>query len=59
MTKKLEESERVRKVYANRGERGQKMVNFRCDHENLEWLNQQPNKGRAINEAIAAARNRA
>ena len=59
MTKKLEDSERVRKAYASRGERGQKMVNFRCDFANLEWLNKQPNKGRAINEAIAAARTKA
>lgn len=58
MTKKLEESERKRKAYAPNGQRGQRMVNFRCDTENAEWLDQQPNKGRAINSAIAEARSK-
>lgn len=52
MTKKKEESERVRKAYAPRGERQQKMFNFRCDAENWEWLQQQPNKGRMLNTII-------
>lgn len=56
MTKKKEENELIRKAYAARGTRGQKMVNFRCDLENAEWLDKQPNKGRAINQAIAEAR---
>ena len=56
MTKKKEESKLIRKAYAARGSRGQKMVNFRCDLENAEWLDKQPNKGRAINQAIAEAR---
>lgn len=56
MTKKLEDGERIRKAYASRGERGQKMINFRCDLENAEWLDKQPNKGRAINQAIVEAR---
>ena len=56
MTRKKEESELIRKAYAARGQRGQKMVNFRCDLENVEWLEKQPNKGRAINQAIAEAR---
>lgn len=56
MTKKKEESELIRKAYAARGQRGQKMVNFRCDLENVEWLEKQPNKGRAINRALAEAR---
>lgn len=56
MTKKLEEGERVRKAYSPRGERGQKMFNFRCDLENWEWLQHQPNKGRIVNELIRKAR---
>lgn len=43
-----------RKRYAKKGERGQKMVTFRLDLENEEWLNQQHNKGRYINDLIAA-----
>ena len=50
-----EPKERQRKE-RTRGEVTQKMVNFRCDLENLEWLASQANKGRAINEAIAAYR---
>lgn len=56
MTKKKEESELIRKAYVARGSRGQKMVNFRCDLENVIWLDKQPNKGRAINQAIEEAR---
>lgn len=54
MTKKIDENDRVRKAYAARGERGQKMVNFRCDLDNIEKLSRQSNKGRFINEAIRA-----
>lgn len=54
MTKKIDENDRVRKAYAARGERGQKMVNFRCDLDNIEKLTRQPNKGRFINDAIRA-----
>lgn len=50
-----EPKERQRKVWT-RGEVTQKMVNFRCDFDNVEWLAKQPNKGRAINEALAAYR---
>lgn len=56
MEEKRQESERVRKAYAKRGTRSQAFFNFRCDLDNLEWLNKQPNKGRAVNEAIRAAR---
>lgn len=48
-----------RKQYAKRGERTSKMMTFRIDADNLEWLNTQPNKGRVINDLIAQARNRA
>lgn len=54
MTKKIDENDRVRKAYAARGERGQKMVNFRCDLDNIEKLSRQLNKGRFINDAIRA-----
>lgn len=52
MTKKKPDEERVRKAYSPRGSRGQKMVTFRCDFENLEYLNQQDNKGRFLNDLI-------
>lgn len=47
---------RLRKEYAPKGERSQKMVTFRADLENIAWLEQQQNKGRYINELIAADR---
>lgn len=46
-----------RKQYAKRGEKSSKMLSFRIDSENLEWLNTQANKGRVINDLIAKARN--
>lgn len=52
MTKKQTDEERVRKEYAPRGTRGQKMVNFRCDMENVEYLNTKSNKGRFLNDLI-------
>lgn len=57
MDKKQEEKERVRKARAPKGERGQKLMSFRIDLDNLEWLERQANKGRAINDAIAFYRN--
>lgn len=57
MKKSNEPKQRQRREYAPAGERSQKMVSFRCDNENFEWLEQQPNKGRAINNLIAKARN--
>lgn len=48
----------VRKQYVKKGERGQKMVTFRLDLENEEWLQQQSNKGRYINNLIAADRSK-
>lgn len=50
--KQTEEKERQRKAYAARGERSQKMMSFRVDNEVADWLNQQPNKGRYINNLI-------
>lgn len=47
---------RLRKEYAPKGQRSQKMITFRLDLENIDWLEQQQNKGRYINELIAADR---
>lgn len=52
--KEEETKERLRKLRSKDGT-AQKMVTFRCDNENLAWLESQPNKGRAINNLIAAA----
>lgn len=43
-----------RKRYSEDGTRGQKMMSFRLDNELCTWLDQQENKGRYINELIAA-----
>lgn len=57
--KKTEEiKERSRKARSKNGERGQKMMSFRVDNENAAWLELQANKGRYINELIAADRER-
>lgn len=58
MKKKTEEQEkeRTRREYASKGTRSQKMISFRLDLENIEYLNTKPNKGRFINELIATAR---
>lgn len=52
MEQKKEEKERMRKAYAPKGERSQKMMSFRVDNEVAEWLSQQHNKGRYINDLI-------
>ena len=54
--KKDERGESVRKAYAPKGERSQKMMSFRVDLDNIDWLEAQPNKGRYINDLIAADR---
>lgn len=51
----MEKKERVRKAGIARGERTQKMMSFRVDNENWEFLETIPNKGRFINELIATA----
>lgn len=58
MNEEKDTRERVRKAYAPKGERSQKMVTFRADLENIKWLEQQHNKGRYINNLIAADRER-
>ena len=45
-----------RRVYAEKGTRSQKMMTFRIDLENIEFLDKQMNKGRYINDLIAQAR---
>lgn len=47
-----EEKTPLRKEGRKRGEITQKMVSFRCDSENIEWLESQTNKGRYINDLI-------
>lgn len=46
------EKELVRKGGNTRGVITQKMVSFKLDNDNLEWLQIQPNKGRYINALI-------
>ena len=43
---------RRRKHHNKQGEATQKMVSFRCDLYNFEWLQQVGNKGRYINRLI-------
>lgn len=58
MEQKKEQEQRIRKERAKNGERTQKMMAFRVDLDNLEWLEQQANKGRYLNDLIAADRRR-
>lgn len=51
------EKELVRKGGNTRGVITQKMVSFKLDNDNLEWLQMQPNKGRYINSLIERDRN--
>ena len=46
----------TRKAYSSRGDRAQKMMSFRLDYENAEFLNTLPNKGRFINDLISQVR---
>lgn len=46
------EKELIRKGGNTRGVITQKMVSFKLDNDNLEWLQLQPNKGRYINSLI-------
>lgn len=47
-----EEKNPIRKEGRTRGTITQKPMAFRCDIENIDWLQRQPNKGRYINELI-------
>ena len=50
------EKELIRKGGNTRGVITQKMVSFKLDNDNLEWLDMQPNKGRYINALISRDR---
>lgn len=41
-----------RKTGIKRGQRSQRRMNFMIDEENAKWLDSQPNKSRAINDAL-------
>ena len=56
MTKKIEDGERLRKAKAPKGTRTQVRVTFLLDDEHADFLNQQPNKGRFLNNLISKAR---
>lgn len=56
MEKEKAEKTRIKREYAKRGCSNQKMMSFRLDNENAEWLLKKPNKGRYINELIAKDR---
>lgn len=47
-----EKEKQQRKKYAAAGQRGQKMMSIRIDNDLVDWLNQQRNKGRYINDLI-------
>lgn len=49
-------SRQQRKRYAKRGNRAQKQMTFRLDIDNAQWLETKQNKGRYINNLIAADR---
>lgn len=51
-----EKEERIKRKYAPKGARSQKMMSFRLDQENEFWLSTMPNKGRYINNLIRADR---
>lgn len=51
-----ESKERIKRKFAPKGERNQKMMSFRLDQENEYWLSTFPNKGRYINNLIRADR---
>ena len=52
MEQKNDQCAASRKAGRKRGEITQKMVTFKCDYENVEWLSQFANKGRYLNELI-------
>lgn len=52
MEQKNDQSAASRKAGRKRGEITQKMVTFKCDLENVEWLSKFANKGRYLNELI-------
>lgn len=53
MEKEKQEQERIKKAWKH-GTTTQKMMSFKIDLELVDYLNTKPNKGRYINELIAA-----
>lgn len=47
-----EVKERIKKDNIKHGVRTQRMFNFRLDNDLQNWLSQQPNRGRYINNLI-------
>lgn len=56
MTEKKSNQAGTRKAYAARGEKAQRMMSFRLDYDNVEYLNTKPNKGRFLNDLVARER---
>ena len=56
MNQEKEEKVRVRKAKSEKGTRSQTMYSFRLDNDNVEWLHQQHNMGRYLNDLIRADR---
>lgn len=52
------DKQRTKREYAAKGQRSQKMMTFRLDNENAEWLSKQINKGRYINDLISKDKRR-
>ena len=50
--KEENENKQQRKKYAERGTRGQKMMNFRADWDTIGILNKVENKGRLLNTLV-------
>lgn len=51
----MEQAKQERKKRAPKGQRTQRMMSFRLDDDVMQFLDQQPNKGRFINQLIRAA----
>lgn len=51
----MEEKQRIRKDGIKHGTRSQVQMTFRLDADLKAWLDRQPNKGRAINDAVRRA----
>lgn len=56
MNQEKEKKETIRKDGKKKGVMTQKMMSFRCDLDNIEWLDSKVNKGRYINDLIAKDR---
>jgi len=56
MKEEKDEKVRVRKAKSEKGTRSQTMYSFRLDNDNVEWLHQQHNMGRYLNDLIRSDR---